>query len=194
MSVVFLPVPWDPAVDLFVPERPVVETCHGGVRLALAYKHQPSLPAQHYQHQVERIRGEGQETLAFGDAIEAEEERLRGEVNKMLQDERYSSPRHRHYSYLTRGIYIDQLLVWSRFFDRDQMLVLRSEDLFSNPPHSLEATLSFLGLSRWVPATYPPTYKLDYVDMHPANRRRLQDYFEPHNQRLYEFLETDFGW
>ena len=25
-------------------------------------------------------------------------------------------------------------------------------------------------------------------------RRRLKDPFEPHNQRLYEYLGVDFGW
>jgi hypothetical protein len=29
--------------------------------------------------------------------------------------------------------------------------------------------------------------------MNPATRRRLEEYFEPHNQRLYDYLGTDFG-
>jgi hypothetical protein len=27
-----------------------------------------------------------------------------------------------------------------------------------------------------------------------AIRRRLEDFFEPHNRRLYEYLGVDFGW
>jgi hypothetical protein len=30
--------------------------------------------------------------------------------------------------------------------------------------------------------------------MSPKTRERLKDYFEPHNQRLYEYLGVDFGW
>jgi hypothetical protein len=30
--------------------------------------------------------------------------------------------------------------------------------------------------------------------MSPAVRERLESYFEPHNQRLYEYLSADFGW
>ena len=30
--------------------------------------------------------------------------------------------------------------------------------------------------------------------MDPVTRRRLEDYFEPHNQRLYEYLGVDLGW
>jgi hypothetical protein len=30
--------------------------------------------------------------------------------------------------------------------------------------------------------------------MDPVTRRRLEGYFEPHNERLYGLLSTDFGW
>jgi hypothetical protein len=30
--------------------------------------------------------------------------------------------------------------------------------------------------------------------MDPATREQLDDYFEPHNRRLYELLGMDFGW
>ena len=33
-----------------------------------------------------------------------------------------------------------------------------------------------------------------YEEMDPATRRRLEEYFEPHNKRLYNFLGVDFGW
>jgi hypothetical protein len=36
--------------------------------------------------------------------------------------------------------------------------------------------------------------KREYTNMSPATRRRLDDYFEPHNRRLYEYLGVDFGW
>jgi hypothetical protein len=30
--------------------------------------------------------------------------------------------------------------------------------------------------------------------MNPSTRQQLEAYFEPHNQRLYEYLGVDFGW
>jgi hypothetical protein len=30
--------------------------------------------------------------------------------------------------------------------------------------------------------------------MNPITRRQLEEYFRPHNQRLYEYLGEDFGW
>ena len=59
----------------------------------------------HYCHQVRKRR----ETLSFKHAIEKEAERLNGEAEKILQNENYNSFNHRRFSYLARGIYVDQL-------------------------------------------------------------------------------------
>jgi hypothetical protein len=33
-----------------------------------------------------------------------------------------------------------------------------------------------------------------YEKMAPETRRRLEEYFEPHNKRLYGYLGRDLGW
>jgi hypothetical protein len=97
--------------------------------------------------------------------------------------------------YLSRSVYVDQLLRWAEFFDREQVLVLKSEDFFELPADTLNLVLDFLDLPDWeseeVEVRNPGTYT---KDMNPATRRRLQEYFEPHNRRLYEFLGADLGW
>src|SRR5438105_3652241 len=65
------------------------------------------------------------ETLSFEDAINCEQARLAGELEKMLEDESYYSYSYRHFSYLTRGIYVDQLENWMRYYPREQLLILR---------------------------------------------------------------------
>ena len=145
----------------------------------------------HYHHQVRK----GRETLGFEEAIEAEEARLRGERDKMLEDEHYTSFNYRHFSYLSRGIYVDQLLRWSKFYSQEQMLVLKSEDLFERTLETLKLVLDFLGLFDWEPEAVEIRNKGRYgQEMNPATRRRLEEYFEPHNRRLYEYLGVDFGW
>lgn len=148
----------------------------------------------HYQHQVKRGKGEARETLTFEEAIEAEERILPREVSKMLQDEYYESASHRTRSYLSRGKYIDQLLVWSSFFRRKQMLVLKSEDLFNDTANTLERMLDFLGVPHWAPETYSIPNKREYTDVSPLIRQRLDEYYKPHNQRLYEYLGVNLGW
>lgn len=146
------------------------------------------------------------ETLSFKDALDAEQERIAGEREKMLADENYESPTYRPFSYLTRGIYADQLQYWMSFYSREQFLILKSEDLYSNPGETVKQALEFLG----VPATKIDTnkeykrykvptrtgYKVkdNHPRMAPELRKYLVDYFRPHNARLYEFLGRDFDW
>ena len=97
--------------------------------------------------------------------------------------------------YLSRGVYVDQLLRWSEFFDREQMLVLKSEDFFERPADTLRLILNFLDLPDWEPDEAEVRNRGTYTeDMDPAIRRRLEEYFEPHNRRLYEYLGADLGW
>jgi hypothetical protein len=144
----------------------------------------------HYHQEVRR----GHEPLTFEEAIEAEEGRLRGEVDRMLKDEHYVSFNHQNFSYLARGIYVDQLVEWSRFFGDEQQLVLKSEDLFDQTLDVLDSVLGFLGMPGWYPEVLEPCLKGSYAPMNPVTRRQLRDYFEPHNRRLYEYLGVDFGW
>ena len=148
----------------------------------------------HYQHQVKRVTGKARETLAFEEAIEAEERILPAETSKMLQDEHYESSSHRTRSYLSRGRYMDQLLIWSSFFQRSQLLVLKSEDLFINTTDALERVLDFLEIPHWAPETYSIPNKREYTGVDPFVRQRLDEYYKPYNQRLYEYLGVDLGW
>jgi hypothetical protein len=100
--------------------------------------------------------------------------------------------------YLSRSIYVDQLMRWSTFFAKEQMLVLKSEDLFERPQETLKLILDFLDLPDWEPEAWGEVPKKrnkgKYEGMDPATRRRLEEYFEPHNKRLYEYLGVDFEW
>ncbi len=99
---------------------------------------------------------------------------------------------------LSRSIYVDHLVRWPEFFNNEQLLVLKSEDLFESPQQTLKVVLAFLGLPEWEPEASKllgnKRNEGRYEEMDPATRRRLEEYFEPHNQRLYEFLGVDFGW
>jgi hypothetical protein len=150
-----------------------------------------------YRHNVER----GYEQLSFADAIEAEEERTQAEKEKVLSDEHYNSTAFFRYSYLARGVYVDQLKHWLDFFPREQLLLLKSEELNSEPTEIFKQTLAFLNVPVLIPGSLQKEFKhynksADKVasKIDPALRERLVAYFAPHNARLYEFVGRDFGW
>jgi hypothetical protein len=94
----------------------------------------------HYQHEVD---GGFEELGSFEAAIDAEPERLRGEAERLVAEPGATSYAHRHYSYLARGCYAEQLETWFRFFPREQVHVLRSEDLFGDPEAAYGEVLEF---------------------------------------------------
>jgi hypothetical protein len=144
----------------------------------------------HYHHEV-RL---GHEALTFEEAIAAEENRLAGEREALLADDRARSFAHRSWSYLARGRYAEQLEEWWRWFPRERLLVLRSEDLFADPPGTVGRVLEFLGLPPLALGGFGNVNEQRYSRMDPALRARLARYFEPHNQRLQELLGRDLEW
>jgi hypothetical protein len=146
-----------------------------------------------YAQYHQKVR-KGHEKLSFEAAIEAEPARLQGEREKMLASEAYNGFNYRHYSYLARGVYVDQLAHWLTLFSREQLLVLCSEDLRRNPSGVLKTVLEFLELPAWQPRVENSYGQAEYPKMDSRMRSRLLEYFRPHNQRLYEFLGRDFGW
>jgi Sulfotransferase domain len=142
-----------------------------------------------YRQRVKR----GQESLSFEEALEVEEERTSGELEKMLADETYHNRVYPWYAYRARGIYVDQLKRWHEHFDPDQLLVLKSEDYFADPIGLVGRVHAFLGLPK-SDIVIESRKKRPYQPMDPATRRRLEGFFKPHNRRLYEYLGVDFGW
>jgi hypothetical protein len=163
-------------------------------RLIILLRNPVDRAYSHYNHAVRA----GQENLTFEDAIEVEELRLRGETGKMAEDNRYNSFNHRWFSYLSRGLYADQVSTWLDAFGKDQMLIMKSEDFFADRSAALGRATDFLGLTRWefrhTRARGRSYTGNRYGPIAPATRKRLDDYFRQHNLRLYELLGVDFGW
>lgn len=136
----------------------------------------------------------GFETLSFEEALDREQDRLQGEADKIVRLDNYNSYSHQHHSYLSRGIYVDQLSTLFDLFPRAQVLILRSEDFYAEPAAGVHQVLDFLGLPDGVRRDYPKYNSGDNPDLRPATRQRLVEFYKPHNARLYEFLERDFGW
>ena len=152
----------------------------------------------HYLHNVRASKSydPGRETLSFEDAIAKEEERLKGEKEKLLQDPSYFSYNYLHYSYLSKGVYVDQLKNWFELFPKENFLILKSEDFFANPPEIFNQVLEFLNLQKWELLEYKAynTRKKDEVGLNPSTRAFLKDYFQPYNQSLCQLTGIDFDW
>lgn len=159
-------------------------------RLLLLLRDPVERAFSHYRRQ----RALGLDPLSFEDALEAEEERLAGEGEKLRTRRRYESARHQAYSYKARGRYAEQLDRWLEWFDRDAILVIRSEDLFRDPGSAAGSALRFLGLPERDLGLLPRINAAPELEMRPETRDRLRAYFEPHNERLRRMLAWESTW
>jgi len=145
----------------------------------------------HYHHKLRRC----QESLSFEEAIDAEAERLAGEEEKICANSGYRSKAHILYSYLARGVYLEQIQRWQQYFSADRMLIIESSRLFKHTADTYRQVLEFLGVRSWQPSEFGRHFAGQYkTKMNPATRQRLVDYFAPHNQRLYDHLGERFDW
>ena len=124
-------------------------------------------PVERAISQVFHAQRLGFEPLPIDQALAAEQDRL-------ATGDPYSFQKH---SYLSRSRYLEQLDRYEALFPKEQLLILRSEDLFSNPERVWQQLLSFLELkpTNW-PGTLPRANAGDGLGdrIDPALRHQLR--------------------
>lgn len=160
------------------------------VKLIVMLRNPVDRAYSHYQHRFSR----GREARTFEEVVKTDKEKLKNGWEKLATGD-YKSLGHLHYSYLPRGIYVDQIKSWMTVFPKEQFLFIRAEDFFSDSQKHFNEVLAFFDL---------PEHRLEKSERHNAGkyvqqmsveiREDLVDYFRPHNQRLREYLDQDFAW
>lgn len=171
-----------------VPARIARDLPH--VKLLVLLRHPTDRAFSHYHH----VRRRDLETLSFEEAVAAESKRLREPKAKMGKDEFHNSTAHRDFSYVDRGIYVDQLERYAKHFSSRQILVLQSESFFRSPQANLDRVLEFLHLDPWILPDATPVRMAGYSRERSKVHERLDEFFHPHNRRLYDFLHEEFDW
>lgn len=103
-------------------------------------------PVERSLSQYFHSRRLGLESLPLEQALAAERGRLLGS-REMLRAPDGQHRSHQENSYLSRSRYEQQLPAWQALYPSNQLLVLRSEDLFEQPTVAWERVLRFLDLS-----------------------------------------------
>ena len=160
------------------------------VKLIVLLRNPVDRAYSHYQMEV----SSGNEKLSFEDAVEQEEKRTNEDMKKMEENEDFYSVNFYRKSYLTRGIYVEQLKRWFEFFPKEKFLILKSEDLYSDPSKIYQQTLDFLGLQKYELDSFKAHRMRKYSSISKETREKLTDYFRPYNEQLYQLLDRNFDW
>lgn len=96
--------------------------------------------------------------------------------------------------HLLNSLYIYYLEQWLIVFPKEQLLILKSEDLFTNPTATMKQVYNFLNLPEYQLSQYRNSNPGSYPPINPELRRQLVEFFHPYNQRLEESLGMNFNW
>jgi hypothetical protein len=158
------------------------------VRLIAILRNPTERAISHYFHE----RRYGREPLSIEQALRAEESRL----EPILHAGDFKNPAFIYHAYKTRGVYRPQLERFLKHFPRQQLLVVKSEELFEAPQSVVRRVFEFVGVDAdFVVADVDArNVASNKVQVGPGIREYLDDYFAPHNRMLYELTGEDYGW
>lgn len=190
------------------------------VKLIVLLRNPVDRAYSHYSYAVKA----GREPLPFEIAVKLQmAERACFEQEQVFAaEDKYHQRIYHPHAYLSKGIYVEHLKRWFECFSQQpgtqaqpneppkQILVLQSETLYQEPAKVLQQTLEFLEMPQWSPTNYQQynqaghhfalsatrtkSVSIKPEPMAPSIRQELIEYFKPYNEKLYEFLGTDFGW
>jgi hypothetical protein len=146
-----------------------------------------------YSHWKERRRGNA-EPLDFPSALDAEQDRLAGERERLLADPHYVSYAWEQQSYATQSLYIDSLQPWMDLYGADRVHVAVSEEYYRDPARALGDVHEFLGLPRHEASTFKIRNAAQGDELDPAMRRRLAARFDDANHALADRIGRDLPW
>jgi len=133
-----------------------------------------------------RLKGLNWEGRSLDRAISDEIERLNQNPEYIIGEEPGN--------YLARGRYIEFIKNWRAFFPPEQLLVLKSEDLYAGAAATVSQVLEFLDLPEYQLSEYQNANPGVYQRVNESIRELLSDYFKPYNQELEEYLGRKFDW
>jgi len=129
---------------------------------------------------------ENNEKLTFEEAIQEEMEFL--SKNSFLETV------NRFRSYLTKGVYVNQIIPWLEIFPRDQFHFLSIEQMKSEPVDTLNQIFKFLSIPNYNIPTPQRRKVANYKKMNDRTREQLIEYYKPHNEKFFETIKQKFEW
>ncbi len=103
----------------------------------------------------------------------------------------YTNP----HGYIERGMYYDQICRYQEYFPKDQIYVVESQGISTDWENAQKEILKFLDLPLHpLPLLKVHEKRTDEIGKYTDALLTLKRFYAPHNKKLYELLNRDFGW
>jgi len=96
--------------------------------------------------------------------------------------------------YIQHSIYLPYIRLLLEKFPKENIHIVSAEDFFQDPIPVVKGIYEFIGLPDFQPEILHEKNASPKTNLDPALEQELADFFEPQNQKLYDFLGRDFGW
>ena len=134
-------------------------------------------------------------TASFEETINAEFRRIN--LNKNFPILNSDNPDFQNFvthNIIRHGIYADYLETWLEVFNREQILILNSDDLKKSTKETLHHVFNFLNVSNCDILNTSQMNVGKYPPINKSTRKKLIEFYKPHNQRLNKLLGKNFDW
>jgi hypothetical protein len=111
-----------------------------------------------------------------------------------LSGEIENSESFRNFSYISRGLYFQQISHWLKYFPPEQIHCIKSEELFTNPGPVYSALCHFLGIANFKNVNFEPLNAFPYPRLSPELRKKVRPYFHEDMSCLARLLGDKFYW
>jgi len=144
----------------------------------------------HYQMEARHDK----EKFSFEKAIEMENSWIEDQFKKLKNNSNYYNQDFFSRSYLYTGLYYEHLKRWIEVFPKERYLIVNSDEFNEKPDLWYNKTLEFLELPKYSLKKYEKMKKGKYSPMKESTRKNLQEFYKPHNEKLYKYLSINFNW
>jgi len=183
---------------IFVPKAVKrIHQCLPNVKIILLLRNPVDRAVSHYFHEIQRYR----EHLSISEALQYEKHRLPQLETILERDIKYDNYKNDpfiHFSYQSRGLYIEQIKRFLGYFPKNRLLIINSEKFYAQPNDVMTQIYHFLDLNPdyivkdFTPRNVTPNSIKTHIPKNVYNY--LNDYFKPYNQALYKLIDNDFNW
>lgn len=132
------------------------------------------------------------EELPLMEALMEEENRLA----PILKNKDYNTRKFDFWTYKMRGKYEEQIQRYLKYFPREQILIIDSDELYQKPKETLEQIYAFVGVDNKyiIKDLKPRNVSTNRNRVDPKVFEYLNDFFHPYNQKLYDLIGKKYDW
>ena len=97
-------------------------------------------------------------------------------------------------SHIARGFYLEQLENWFTVFNKENILIISSEDLANHTQKTMDYIFNFLNIEDQVIPNLEKVNVAKYPKMKEKTRKILENYFFEYNENLFKKIGKHFNW